>query len=173
MHICIYLIICIFNMKIVFQLLSSIQLFVNPWAAKQQATMSYTMPWSLLKLIHWVNGTIQPSHPLSPLLLLPSIFPKIGVFPNESALRIRWPKYWSFSFNISPSNACSLLVSFRSDLFELFSVQWTLNSPAPQFKSISTSVVSILYVQLSIHDDWENHKFHYMDLCHQSGVSAF
>ena len=78
--------------------------------------------------LHWVSDAIQPSHPLSPLLFLPSIFPSITVFSNMSALCIRWPKYWSFSFSISFSNEYSELVSFRIDWFNLLSVQGTLKS---------------------------------------------
>ena len=77
---------------------------------------------------HWVSDTIQPSHPLSPLLLLLSIFPSIRVFSNESVLHIRWPKDWSFSFNISPSNEYSGLISFRIDWLDLLAVQGTLKS---------------------------------------------
>ena len=75
---------------------------------------------------HQVGDAIQPSHPLYPLLLLPSIFPSIRVFSNESVLCIRWPKYWSFSFSISPSSGYSGLISFRIDWFDLLSVQGTL-----------------------------------------------
>ena len=82
-----------------------------------------------------------------PLLLLPSIFPSIRVFSNESTLRIRWPKYWSFSFNISPSNEHSGLISFRIDWLDLLAVQGTLKSS--QFKSIHSSALSSLYIQLS------------------------
>ena len=78
--------------------------------------------------VHWVGDAIQPSHPLLSRLLLPSIFPSIRVFSNESALRIRWPKYWSFSFSISPSNEYSRLISFRMDWFDLLAVQGTLKS---------------------------------------------
>ena len=78
--------------------------------------------------VHWVGDAIQPSHPLSSFLLLPSIFPSIRVFSNESALRIRWPKYWSFSFNISPSNEHPGLISFRMDSLDLLAVQGTLKS---------------------------------------------
>ena len=78
--------------------------------------------------VHWVSDAIQPSHPLYPLLLLPSTFPSIRVFSNESALRIRWPKYWSFSFNISPSNKHPGLISFRMDWLDLLAVQGTLKS---------------------------------------------
>ena len=86
-----------------------------------------------------------------PLLLLPSIFPSIKVFSNELALRIRWPKYWSFSFNISPSNEHPGLISLRMDWLDLLEVQGTLKSlPTPQFKSINSSVLSLLYmIQLS------------------------
>ena len=77
--------------------------------------------------VHWVSDAIQPSHPLSTLLLLPSVFPSIRVFFNESALRIRWPKYWSFSFSISPSNEYSGLIYFSIDWFDL-AVQGTLKS---------------------------------------------
>ena len=78
--------------------------------------------------VHWVSDAIQPSHPLSSLLLLPSIFPSIRVFSKESVFRIRWPKYWSFSFSISPSNEYSGLISFRIDLFDLLVVQGILKS---------------------------------------------
>ena len=95
-----------------------------------------------------------------PLLLLPSIFPRIRVFSNESALCIRWPKYWSFSFNISPSNEHSGLISFRMDWLDLLAVQGTLkSSPAPQFKSINSSALSLLHspTLTSIHDHWRKH----------------
>ena len=102
-----------------------------------------------------------------PLLLLPSIFPSIRVFPNESVLHIRWPKYWSFSFSISPSNEYSGLISFRIDWFDLFTVQGTLKNlfKASQFKSISSLVLSLLYSSTltSIHDYRKNHSFDYRD----------
>ena len=97
------------------------------------------------------------------LLLLPSIFPSIRGFSNESALRVRWPKYWSFSFNISPSNEHPGLISFRMDWLYLLEVQRTLKSlsPTPQFKSISSLALSFLYspIPTSIHDFWKNHSF--------------
>ena len=122
--------------------------------------------------VHWVGDAIQSSHPLPPPLLLPSIFPRIRVFSNELTLCIRWPKYWNFSFSISPSG----LISFRMDWFDLI-VQGTLkgSSPAPQFKSINPLVLSLLY-GLSftfIHDYWKNHSFDYMGFCQQSDVFAF
>ena len=88
----------------------------------------HELPESTQTHVHRVGDAIQPSYPLSSLLLLPSIFPSIGVFSNESALRIRWPKYWSFSFNISPSNEYSGQISFRMDWLDLLAVQETLKS---------------------------------------------
>ena len=79
-------------------------------------------------LVHWVGDAIQPSHPLCPLLLLPSVFLSVRVFSNESALCIRWPKYWSFYLSISPSHENSGLISFRMDCFDLLAVQETLKS---------------------------------------------
>ena len=86
------------------------------------------LPESTQTHVHWVSDAIQPSHPLSSPFLLPSIFPSIRVFSNESPLHIRWPKYWSFSFNISPSNEHPGLISFRMDWLDLFAVQGTLQS---------------------------------------------
>ena len=95
-----------------------------------------------------------------PLFLLPSIFPRIRVFLNESALHIRWPKYWSFSFNISPTNEPPGLISFRMDWLDLLAVQGSSqeSSPTPQFKSINSSALSFLYspTLTSIHDYWKN-----------------
>ena len=117
-------------------------------------------------LSRWCHPTISSS---VTLLLLPSIFPSIRVFSNESALHIRWPKYWSFSFSISPSNEYSGLISFRTDWFDLLAVQGTLKaSLAPQFESINSSAFSLLYgpALTSIQDYWKNHSFDYIDLCH-------
>ena len=105
------------------QLLSHVQLFVTPWTAGSQVPLSFTISGSLLKLIS--IESVMPSNYLilcCPPLLLPSIFPSITVFSNMSALCIRWPKYWSFSFSISFSNEYSELVSFRIDWFNLLSV---------------------------------------------------
>ena len=112
-----------------FQSLSRVQLFVTPGTAARQASLSITNSWSLLKPMR--IESVMPSNHLilcRPLLLLPSVFPSIRVFSNESALRIRWPKDWSFSFSISPSNEYSGLISFRMDRLDLFSVQGTLKS---------------------------------------------
>ena len=100
-----------------------------------------------------------------PLLLLPSIFPSIRVFSSESVLWIRWPKYWSFSFSISPSNEYSGLISFRIDWFDLPAVQGILeSSPAPQFKSINSLALRLFYgpTVTAIHDCWKNHNSEYM-----------
>ena len=110
------------------------------------------------------------------LLLLPSIFPIIRVFSSESAFHIKWPKDWSFSFSISPSNEYSGMISFRIDgLISLQSRNSQESSPAPQFESINSSAFSLLYgsTLLSVHDYWKNHSFDNMDLCWQSDVSAF
>ena len=111
-----------------------------------------------------------------PLLLLPSIFPNIRVFSNELVLRIKWPKYWSFSFSISPSNEHPRLISFRMDWLDLLAVQGTLKSLL-QHHSSKASVLwhsAFFMVKLtSVNDCWKNHSFDYMDLCQQSNVSAF
>ena len=111
------------------QLLSCVQFFVTPWTAAHQASLSITKSQSLLKLMS-IKGVMPSNHLIlcCPLLLLSSIFPSIRVFSNESALHIWWPKYWSFSFNISPSNEHSGLISFRMDWLDLLAVQGTLQS---------------------------------------------
>ena len=111
------------------QSLSCVQLFTIPWTTTSQASLSVTNFQSLLKFIS--IESVMPSNNLIlclPLLLLPSIFPSIRVFSDESALRISWPKYWSFSFNISPSNEHPGLISFRMDRLDLLAVQGTLKS---------------------------------------------
>ena len=111
------------------QLLSHVQLFVTPWTAARWASLSITNSQSLLKLMS--NELVMPSNHLilcCPLLLLPSIFSSITVFSNESALHIRCPEYWSFSFSISPSNEYPELISFRMDWLDLLAVQGTLKS---------------------------------------------
>ena len=130
------------------QFISRVQLLATPWTAARQASLSITNSRTLLKLMS--IESVMPSNHLilcHPLLLLPSIFPSIKVFSNESALHIRWLKYWSFSFSINPSNEYSGLVSFRMDWLDLLAVQGTLKSllPTPQFKSINSLVLSFLY----------------------------
>ena len=109
--------------------LSRIWLFVTPWTAACQASLSITNSQSLLKLMS-IESAMPTSHLIlcHTLLLLPSIFPSIRVFSNESVLPIRWPKYWGFSFSISPSNEYSGLICFRIDWFDFLAVQWTLKS---------------------------------------------
>ena len=119
---------------VVVHLLSRVRLFATPWTAARQASLSFTISQSLLRLVS--IESVMPSNHLilcCPLLLLPSIFPSKRVFPNESVLRIRWPKYWSFS--ISPSNEYSGLIAFRIDWFDLLAVQWTLKSLLQQHSS--------------------------------------
>ena len=146
------------------------------WTAAHQASLSFTISWSLLELMS--IELMMPSHPLilcCPVLLLPSIFPSIRVFSSELALHIRWPKYWGFSFSISHSNEYSGLISYRIDWFDLLAVQGTLESFPAQFESISCLALSVFYdlMLISIHDYWKNHSFDYRDLCQQSNVSAF
>ena len=144
------------------QSLSHVQLFVTPWTAAHQASLSITNSWSLLKL-RSIESMMPSKHLIlcCPLILPPSSSPSIRIFSNKSALRIRWPKYWSFSFSISPSSENSELISFRMDWLDLLAVQGTLqeSSPTPQFKSINSSVLSFLHspVLTSIHDHRKNH----------------
>ena len=117
------------SLPVVGQSLSLVQLFATPWTAAHQASLPITNSRSLLKLMS--IESVMPSNHLilcCPLLLPPSIFPSIRVFSNESALCFRWPKYWSFSFNISPSSEHPGLISFRMDWLDLLAVQGTLKS---------------------------------------------
>ena len=135
------------------QSLSRVQLFATPWIAARQASLSITNSQSSLRLTS-IESVMPSSHLIlcHLLLLLPLIFSRIRVFPNESALRIRWPKYWSFSFSPSPSNAYSRLISFRIDLFYLLAVQGTLksllqhhNSKAPILRHSAFFIVQLSY----------------------------
>ena len=146
------------NTKNSVQSLSCVRLFVTPWTAAHQAFLSITNSWSLLKLMS-IESVMPSSRCIlyCPLPLLPSIFPSIKVFSNESVFHIRWPKYWSFSFRISPSNEYSGLISFRMDCSRDFQE----SSPTPDFKSINSLALSFLYspTVTSIHDYWKNHSF--------------
>ena len=116
---------------VVIQLLGHLpfRLFVIPWTVACQASLFFTISWSWLKLLSTESLTLSNHLILGcPLLLLLSIFPSIRVFPNELTLHIRWPKYWSFSFSISPSNEYSGLISFRIDWFDFLAIQGTLKS---------------------------------------------
>ena len=165
------------------QLLSHVRLFVILWTAARQACVSWRqtkeqcccsvcstlcdpmdcgtagipvphqLPEFTQTRVHWVSDTIQPSHPLSSPLCPPSVFPTIRVLCNESVLRIRWPKYWSFSFSISPSNKYSGLISFSMDWLDLLVVQGTLksllqhHSSKHQFFSTQLSLYSISHIR--------------------------
>ena len=124
---------------------------MTPWTATHQAFLSFTISWTLLKFMS-IKSAMPSNHLIlcRPLLLLPSIFPSIRVFSNESALRIRWPKYWSFSFSLSPSNEYSELISFRIDWLDL-AVQGTLKSLLQHHSSIASILQcsAFFMVQLS------------------------
>ena len=145
------------------QWLSHVRLFVTPWTAARQASLSITNSQSLLKLMS-VESVMPSNHLIlcHPLLLLPSIFPSIRVFSKESALRIRWPKYSSFNLSISPSNEYSGLISFRKDWLDLIAVQGTLKSllqhytQKHQFFGAQLSLWSSSHIH---HDCWQNHCF--------------
>ena len=143
------------------QSLSHVRLFATPWITAHQASLSITSPQSLLKLMP-IESVMLSSHLIlcHPLLLLPPISPTIRVFSNESALRMRWPKYWSFSFSISPSSEHPGLISFSGLVGSPCSPRDAQeSSPTPQFKSINFSVLDSLHSPnlTSIHDHWKNH----------------
>ena len=126
--------------------------------------LSFTISRSLLKFMS-IESVMPPNHLVlcRSFLLLPSIFPSIRVFCNESALHIRWPKYWSFTFSIGASNGYSELISFRMDWLDLLAVQGKSQEfpPTPQFKSVNSLVLIFLYspTLISIHDYWKNQSF--------------
>ena len=143
------------------QLLSRVQLFVTPWIAACQASLSITNSWSSLKLMS-IELVMPSSHLIlcRPLFPLPPIPPSIRVFSNESTLHMRWPKYWSFSFSISPSKEHPGLISFNGLVGTPCSPKDSQeSSPTPQFKSINSSVLSFLHgpTLTSIHDHRKNH----------------
>ena len=159
------------------QSLSRVEVFATPWTAARQASLSITNSQGLLKLMS-VESVMPSNHLIfcHPLLPLPSIFPSIRVFSNESILLIQWPKYWSFNFSISPSNEYSGLISFTIDWLDLLAVRDSQeSSPTPQFKSINSSGLSFLYnsTLISTHVYWKNHSFGKTDLCRKSDVSTF
>ena len=142
------------------QSLSHVRLFTIPWTTARQASLSITNSRSSPRLMS-IELVMPPSHLIfcRPLLLLPPIPPSIRVFSNESTLPIRWPKYWSFSFSISPSKEHPGLISFRMDWLDLLARDSQESSPTPQFKSINSSVLTFLHspTLTSIHDHWKNH----------------
>jgi len=131
-----YKLVCYYYKFSSVQLLSRVQLFVTPWTVARQASLSITNSWSLPKLM-FIDLVMPSNHFIfcHPLFLLPSIFPSIRVFSNESVLCIRWPSNWSCSFNISPSNEHSGLISFRMDWLDLLAVQETLRSLLQHYSS--------------------------------------
>ena len=148
-----------------------------PWRAAHQVSLSFAISQSLLKLMSTESG-MASNHLIlcCPLPLLSSIFPNIMVFSNESALRIRWPKYWNFSFSISPSNEYPGLISFRIDWFDRLTIQVTLKSLLQHrsSRSLIFQCSAFFMVQFtSVQDYWKNHSFDYTDLYQQSDVSAF
>ena len=152
---------------VVVQSLSHVQLFVTPWTAECQAFLAFTISQSLLKLMP-IELVKASNHLIlcHPLLLLPSIFLSIRVSSNKLGLHIRWPKYWSFSLTISPSNEYSGLISFRIDWFDLLAFQGTLKSILQHHNSKASIIQHLTFfmVQLSresIHDYWKNHSFDY------------
>ena len=142
---------------------------LTSWTVACHAPLSSTISWSLLKFMS-IESVMPSNHLiLCHLVFLPSIFPSFRVFSNQAARRIKWPKYWSFNFSISPSNKYSGFISFRIDWFNLLAVQGTLKSLLQHhnFKSINSSELSLLYglTFTFIHDYWKNHSFDYMNLC--------
>ena len=179
-HLCLYLWCVYIYVHVcisVVQSFSCVQLFATPWTAGHQSTLSFTISWSLLKLMSTESMMLSNHLILSrPLLLLPLIFRSIRVFSVSQLFVSSGPKYWSFNFSISPSNEHSGLICLRIDWFDLLAVQGTLESSlAPQFESISSSALSLPYgpTLTSIHNYWKNHSLDYMDLYWQNDISAF
>ena len=143
---------------------SRIWLFVTPWITPHQASLSITTSQSLLKLMS-IEFVMPINHLIfcGPLLLPPSIFPSIRVSSDESVLRFRWPKYWSFSFSISPSNEHPGLISFRMDWLDVLTVQGTLKSLLEHYSSkaskLQCSAFLIVPTLIFIHDSWKKHSF--------------
>ena len=160
------------------QLPSLVGLFGTPWTAAHQASLSFIISLILLKIMS-IELVIPSNHLIlcCPLLLLLSIFPNIRVFSKESALHFRWPKYWSFSFSISPFNEYSGLISFRINWFDPLAVQETLKSLLQHHSSKASiplfSAFSYSPTFTSVHDYCKNREFYYTDLCQQSDISAF
>ena len=152
--------------------IAHVQLFVTPWTTASQASLSFAIPHSLLKL-RSSESVIISNHLILcyPLLLLPSIFHSIRVFPNESALHIRWPNYSNFSFSISPSSNYSELISIKID-FPSKVISWVFYSTTIK-KNQFFGAQPFLWFITSLHDYWKNHSINYMDLWQQSDVSAF
>ena len=165
----------LYNIVVAVQLPSCVRLFATPQTAACQASLSLTISQSLPKFMS--IALAMPSNHLilcHPFLLLPSMFPSIRVFSNESAFPIKWPKYWSFRFSVSPSNEYSGLVSFKIGLISLLTkgLSWVFSRP--QFESINSWVPCLLYgpALTAVHDYWKDHSLDHVDLCQQSDVFA-
>ena len=135
-----------YSVAVVAQLLSYVQLFATPWTAACQASLSFTVSWSLLSFMP-IESVMLSNHLIlcCPFLLLPSIFPSIRVFSNESSLCIRWQRYWSFSFSISPSNEYSGLISFWMNWLDLLAAQGTLKSYLQHHSSEASILLKTFY----------------------------
>ena len=163
---------------VIVQLLSHVQLYATPWTAAHQDPLSSTISWSLLKFMS-TESVILFNHLIfcHPLLLLPSTFPSTRVFSIESALHIRWPKYWSFSFSISPFNEYSGLVSFRTDWFDLPEAQKTLKGLLQHHNLKASTLWCSAFFMVQFSHSYiftgKNHSLDYMNLCQRSDVSAF
>ena len=139
------------------------QLCLTLWIAACWASLSFTISWSLLKLMS--IEPVMPSNHLilcNPLFLLPSILPSIRVFSNESSLCIRWPKYWNFSFNVSPSNEYSGLISFRMDWFDLLDAQRTLKSLLQHHSSKALILRCSAFFIVQLSHPWINYMYTYI-----------
>ena len=156
---------------------------MTPWNAACQTSLSFTISRSLLRFMS--IDSVMPSNHLilcCPLFLLPSILPSIRVFYNESALRVRWSKYWSFRFSISPSNEYSGLISFRIDWFDLLAIQGTLKSLLQHYSSKASILQQLAFFMVQFSHPYittggkknkQKHSFDYIDICRQSNVSVF
>ena len=156
-----------FMVYVVVQSPSHVQLFVTSWTAAHQASLSLTISRSLPKFMS-ITLVMPSSHLILwlPLLLLPSLIPSIRIFSNESAVCIRWPKHWSFSFWISPSNEYSGLISFKIDWSPCCPRDFQESSPEPQFQGMNSLAFCLLYgpAFTIVHDHWEGHSQDYTDL---------
>ena len=164
-------------MNLVVQLLNCVHLCAIPWTVACQASVSSTVSLSLLRFMS-IELVMLSNHLIlcCPFLLLPSVFSSIGVFSSESAVHIRWPKYWIFNFNNRPANEYSGLIFFRIKIwFDLLALQGTLKSFLLQhnLKPSILQCLAFFMVQSHIPNNWKNHSFDYVDLCWQSDVSPF
>ena len=166
---------CFINVCSAVQSLSHVRLFVTPWTAACQTSLCITNSWILFKPMS-IESEMPSNHLIlcCPLLLLPSIFPSIRVFSNESALCIRWPNYWNVSFSISPSNEFSGLITFRIDWFDLLAVHGTLKNLLQHHNLKESLWLSAFFVVQFSHPYLTTGKIlASTDLCRQSSISAF